>query len=53
MFVCVSSSSLHSGPILIHGLAEIVERRPIDPIEYLAKFLYKQVDNRHAQEQVE
>lgn len=37
---------------MIRGLAEIVERRPNDPIEYLATFLYKQVDNTRAQKQV-
>ena len=41
------------GPALIRGLAEIVERRPNDPIEYLATFLYKQVENTRAQKQVE
>lgn len=41
------------GPALVRGLAEIVERRPNDPIEYLATFLYKQVDNSRAQKQVE
>ena len=42
-----------SGPALVRGLAEIVERRPNDPIEYLATFLYKQGDNTRAQRQVE
>ena len=41
-----------SGPALIRGLAEIVERRPNDPIEYLATFLYKQVENQRARQQV-
>lgn len=41
------------GPALIRGLAEIVERRPNDPIEYLATFLYKQAENTRAQKQVE
>ncbi len=41
------------GPVLVRGLAEIVERRPNDPIEYLATFLYKQVENTRAQKQVE
>ena len=40
------------GPALIRGLAEVVERRPNDPIEYLATFLYKQVENTRAQKQV-
>ena len=37
----------------MRGLAEIVERRPNDPVEYLATFLYKQVDNTQAKKQVE
>ena len=41
------------GPALIRGLAEVVERRPNDPIEYLATFLYKQVENTRAQKQVD
>ncbi|CAF1630577.1 unnamed protein product [Adineta ricciae] len=41
------------GPALIRGLAEIVERRPNDPIEYLATFLYKQAENTRAQKQKE
>ncbi|CAF1360782.1 unnamed protein product [Rotaria sordida] len=41
------------GPVLSRGLAEIVERRPNDPIEYLATFLYKQADNIRAQKQKE
>ncbi|CAF3371199.1 unnamed protein product [Rotaria sp. Silwood1] len=39
------------GPVLSRGLAEIVERRPNDPIEYLATFLYEQVDAARAQKQ--
>ena len=37
---------------MIRGLAEIVERRPNDPIEYLATYLYKQVNNTRAHQQV-
>lgn len=33
------------GPALTKGLAEVVLRRPQDPVEYLANFLYKYVDN--------
>jgi len=40
------------GPILVRGLSEIVERRPNDPIEYLATYLYKQVENTRVQKQV-
>jgi hypothetical protein len=49
------SNSVHScyiGSALICGLAEVIERRPNDPIEYLANCLYKQVDNVHAEQQV-
>lgn len=35
------------GPALSKGLAEIVEKRPVDPVEYLAHYLYKFVENRH------
>lgn len=34
------------GPALSKGLAEIVEKRPVDPVEYLAQFLHKFVENR-------
>ncbi|CAF4784284.1 unnamed protein product [Rotaria sp. Silwood1] len=44
---------VNSGPVLIRGLTEIVERRPNDPIEYLATFLYKQVQNTRAQKKKE
>lgn len=37
---------LISGPALAQGLAEIVQRRPNDPVEYLAYFLYKYVQNQ-------
>ena len=38
------------GPALTKGLAEIIEKRPADPVEYLANFLQKFVTNRKQQE---
>lgn len=38
------------GPALSRGLAEIVQRRPGDPIEYLANYLHKFVQNDKAAE---
>lgn len=40
------------GPALKQGLAEIVERRPADPVEYLANFLLKYAENKNEQELV-
>lgn len=34
------------GPALSGALSEIVERRPFDPIEYLANYLYKYSENK-------
>jgi hypothetical protein len=34
------------------ALAEIVEKRPADPVEYLAHFLQKQVANKRAEQEV-
>ncbi|CAF3890271.1 unnamed protein product [Rotaria magnacalcarata] len=45
--------TLSSGPLLIRGLSEIVERRPNDPIEYLATYLYKQAENTRARKKKE
>lgn len=38
------------GPAIAAGLAEIVLRKPNDPVEYLANFLYKFVQNTRQQE---
>lgn len=41
--------SLFSGPAIAMGLAEIVQKKPTDPVEYLANFLYKYVENTDQQ----
>ena len=35
----------HVGKALTLGLAEISQKKPIDPIEYLSKWLRKHVEN--------
>jgi len=41
------------GPALAKGLADLVERRPFDPIEYLANYLYKFAENKAYQQKEE
>lgn len=40
------------GPALSKGLAEIIEKRPADPVEYLAHYLIKHVENKKIIDQV-
>jgi Dpy-30 motif len=40
------------GDCLSSCLAEVCEKRPADPIEYIAQWLYKHVDNVEKQKQV-
>lgn len=41
--------NLFLGPAIATGLAEIVLKKPADPVEYLANFLYKYVENTEQQ----
>ena len=42
----------HLGVCLTEALSEVVEKRPLDPIEYIANFLYKFKENETASKQV-
>lgn len=42
----------HLGVCLTDALAEVVEKRPLDPIEYIANFLYKFKENETEAKQV-
>ena len=42
----------HVGSALALGLAEIAEKRPVDPIEYLAHWLRKYVENQDVAKKV-
>ena len=33
------------GGCLVNCLAEVVQKRPFDPIEYIAQYLYKYLEN--------
>lgn len=35
-------------PLLLQGMAELVKRRPDDPVEYLAAYLLKNNPHKHA-----
>ena len=43
----------HLGLCLTEALAEVVEKRPMDPIEYIAEFLYKFKENENAAKKVQ
>ena len=40
------------GPAVAQGLAEIILKRPADPVEYLANYLYKYKENKNQQQKV-
>lgn len=42
----------HLGKCLSDCLTEVSEKRPLDPIEYIAQWLYKHIDNIKNEKQV-
>ncbi len=42
----------HLGGCLVDCLTELSEKRPLDPIEYMAQWLYKHLENVKARQQV-
>ncbi len=43
---------LEKGPAIAKGLADIILRKPSDPVEYLAHFLYKYAENKNYEQKV-
>jgi hypothetical protein len=40
------------GPCLVDCLAEVAQKRPGDPIEFIAQWLHKHIDNINMKKQV-